>query len=112
MAIPARLMTADVTLAHRVPDAPDAYNQPTFTIRLETVKGYYLPRRSNTVVSSGEVEKSDESVMINPGPKVDDLDHVIVDGERFGVDGEAMNHWNPRSASIGYVRIDLRRGVN
>ncbi|MFZ9392584.1 MAG: hypothetical protein ACO28P_01390 [Ilumatobacteraceae bacterium] len=110
--IPSHLLTTTVTLAHRVQSGFDSYHQPTHTITTEDVPGYYRPRRANTVVSGGEVEKSDESVIINAGPVLTDLDHVIVDGETFRLDGEPMNHWNPLRSQVEYVRIDLRRGVN
>jgi hypothetical protein len=110
--IPARLMTSDIVLERRTETGRDSYNHPTYTTTKETVKGYYQARRSNTVVSGGEVLKTDDSVILQPGTNVTGLAFVTAGGIRFEVDGEPMPHWNPLKTAVQYIRVDLRRGVN
>lgn len=112
--IVARLMTADITINYR--SAAVTYNsyhqeQKTAPVAVQ-VKGYYRPRRSNTIVAGGDVLTSDASIIIQADVKYTEIESVVIEGGRFEPDGEPMPHWNPLKNAIEYVRIDLRKGTN
>jgi hypothetical protein len=112
--IPSHLMTADITIEYASHSVTyNSYHQevkgaPTVV----TTKGYYRPRRSNTIVSGGDVLTSDASVIVQPGTRYDGISSVTVEGHRFEPDGEPMPHWNPLKSAVEYIRIDLRKGNN
>jgi len=113
--IPAHLMTADITIHYRGATVRDSYNQVVHVGKGGTsvaVKGYYRPRRSNTIVSGGDVLTSDASIILQPSVSVDNIESVEIESHRFEPDGEPMPHWNPLKNEIEYVRIDLRKGNN
>jgi adenine deaminase len=108
-------MTADITIHYQGPTTRDAYNQVVHTGKggtSVTVKGYYRPRRSNTIVAGGDVLTSDASIIIQADVKYTEIESVMIEGQRFEPDGEPMPHWNPLKNAIEYIRIDLRKGNN
>ena len=107
--LPAHLLTATVTLTYE--SAGNSYNSSASAKPDVDVRAYFRPRRSNTVVSGGELLTADYSLMLNWDVDVEGLAGVIVNGEMFALDGPPMPHWNPVRGSVEYVRIDLRQGA-
>ena len=110
--IPATMMTADITLNYKTVTGVDAYNRPVVSESSVTVKGFYQGRRTNTVVDGGDILKTDAMVIVQPDVSVDDLESVTINNETFGIDGVPMPHWNPRSVSVQYIGIYLRKGAS
>lgn len=110
-----QMMNADVTINYRPKQiGVDSYNQPLFDDgQSVTVKGYYRPRRSRTVVSGGsELLEADAIVLLQPSVLTDDIESVEVEGMRFSLDGDPLTHWNPNRVRVTYKQLDLRRGSN
>lgn len=111
--ISARMMSEDIDIHYRAAPSPNAYNTPQRVPGASvTVKGYFRPRRSNTVVTDGETLKTDATIMVSPTVDVEHIEYVVVHGVRYSLDGEPLPHWNPLSRGIEYYSIYLRRGVS
>lgn len=107
------MMSADITINYRGEATVNKYNQQVDGEPVPVqVKGYFRPRRSNTIVTGGESLQSDASIIVYPDVSPDGIASVVVGGVQYSVDGEAMRHWNPAKGRVEYLRIDLRRGVN
>ena len=106
--LPAHLLTATVTLKYE--SAENSYNSSAPAKPSVDVRAYFRPRRSNTLISGGELLGADYSLMLNWDADVEGLAAVVVNGQMFMLDGPPMPHWNPVTGSVEYVRIDLRQG--
>jgi len=109
------MMNADVTLTYKPEQTGvDGYNHPVYgDARVVTVKGYYRPRRADTVIGGGsELLKAEAMVFLQPSVDTEDVDSIEVEGMSFYLDGDPMEHWNPSRSRVAYKRLYLRRGSN
>lgn len=108
--ITSSLMTAELILNHVVESGRDSYNKPTYTRSSQTVRGYFDPRRTNTVVEGGDIRKTDVVVFVQPTVDLDGLESVTFNGTTYDIDGVPLPHWNPVRSRFEYVAIYLREG--
>ena len=109
--ITASLMTADITITARGVTPTNEYNPEVVSAPITvTVKGYYRPTRTNTIIEGGDILKTDARVIVQPTVATDNIVSITVENEVFDVDGVPEPHWNPLTQRIEYIAISLRKG--
>ena len=108
--IPQHLMTAPVVLVYN--QVTNSYNSSGAAAKPSvSVLAYFQPRRANTLLQPmGAVQDVDYSIIVQPDTDVDELYGAEIRGELFLIDGPPMPHWNPVTAEVEYIRVDLRKG--
>lgn len=103
--------TQTVTLVRRAKGEPDALGNDTWAETPVDVQAVYAPGSSNETVQGRDSLTVTAIVYLPASTRVDALDAVEVDGQRFEVDGEPIT-W--RHALTGWapgIEVRLRRSV-
>jgi hypothetical protein len=106
----ATLLDKQATLVFGTEGAQDAYGQPTVT-ETEVTSGCYYRLMSTDDVDSLSRQQIDYKVYLPITLDVSGLLAVVIDGERYDVQGPAHAQWNPRLLRDEFWVLSVRRAV-
>jgi hypothetical protein len=104
------LLDKHATLVFGVDGAPDDYGQPTVT-ETEATSGCYYRLMSTDDVDSLSRQQIDYKVYLPITLDVTGLLAIVIDGERYDVQGPAHAQWNPRLSRDEFWVLSVRRAV-
>jgi hypothetical protein len=105
------LLTKEASLRYELTVGKDEYGQPT-TRRVDVPTTCYY-RLQNTSIGDA-VYQADERIRVTlaPSTDIDGLKGVSIDGVDYELAGVPHLQWNPRSKTVQYVQVQVRKAAS
>lgn len=101
--------TTPVTLVHRTVGTPDVMGNDTWTETTSDAKGVFAPGASVEQVQGQDALVVQPIVYLPAGTDLTYLDAVVIDGDRYEVDGSPNAYRHPFTGWMPGIEVRLRR---
>jgi hypothetical protein len=103
------VLTKTCTLHEPARSETDVWNQPVVSWVDYEVDCYYRRLYSDDSDGVGVVVMDTYALYLAPGPHIAADWEVTLDGQRYVVVGDSHQQWNPRTRSVEYVMVSIRK---
>lgn len=103
------LLTLTATITRRTQTGPtDRYNVPTWVTTTTTAPCYREQTSATEDTVGRETQEATHKVVFGPDMVIDGSDLVAIDGVTYEVIGPAQYVWNPRTARLHNVAVQVK----
>lgn len=104
-----RLLTQALSLQSVGPTTTDAYGNaiPGAIGAPVTVYGYLEQTATTEDITSRQTTVTSWQAYLPPGTAIHPMDFLTYNGQKFQVDGEPWQVWNPRTATVSHIQCKL-----